>query len=560
MKELAISLEDGKPLSNSQLILRSYLKWGYECVEHLFGDFVFAIWDPQKHILYCARDHFGCRPLYYVDRSGYFAVTSDPNFLKTLPGFKLEINEEYILDSICTIVPEKNKSAFIDVQRLVPAHYCIFSIDKPLEIRRYWELGVNPKYSNLNIEEAIKGIKERFLNAVKQRTFSEPLVGVELSGGLDSSSVTACARLINPEIRIEAFSHGLSAKPLITPESYDNELSFVELLKEHHFIDRQFIITGENQPGLFTAIENSLNENIKPTIRNFSLGSDLLYKRAKHSGINVLLSGFGGDEGITNQGSGYLEELANNLDFKQLKTELRILQGDSSIDFLTKVFKLLVKVKMLRFLTFLRRDRRKSRFRYFAINNVLNRKYGMRKKYNEHLYWPNDPNVRNRQLFFLLHPTLLERLECSFFDAKAKGIEYRYPFLDVKLLEFYHSLNSEHKYNRGIKRYVFRMAMKGILPEEIRLRTNKSVAAIPYSLSRLKKDEFKFRELINESKNKNRFHYVDYDKLLWMIDVFFDVGMRSDLSFGARAIINPISVLVLQKWQRDGKIDIGIKC
>ena len=144
--------------------------------------------------------------------------------------------------------------------------------------------------------------------------------------------------------------------------------------------------------------------------------------------------------------------------------------------------------------------------------------------------------------------------------AQQHGIEYRYPFLDVKLVEFFYSLPSEYKFKNGMGRYLFRMAMEEILPEKIRMRNDKGGNTIPNVFARVLKDEEIFREIIEEGRLKNQYHYVDYDKLHEMLDSFKNTGGSIRKDYGLRAFQSPLSVLILQKWQREGEIDIGIKC
>lgn len=109
-------------------------------------------------------------------------------------------------------------------------------------------------------------------------------------------------------------------------------------------------------------------------------------------------------------------------------------------------------------------------------------------------------------------------------------------------------------------RYLFRMAMKDILPEKIRMRTDKGGNTIPNVFARVLKDEKTFRETIEEGRLKNQYHYVDYAKLHKMLDSFKKMRELKGQEYGLRAFQSPMSVLILQKWQREGKIDIGIKC
>ena len=140
------------------------------------------------------------------------------------------------------------------------------------------------------------------------------------------------------------------------------------------------------------------------------------------------------------------------------------------------------------------------------------------------------------------------------------NIKYSYPFLDVKLVEFYYSLPAEYKRKDGIGRYVFRQAMTGLLPDRIRNRVDKIATTVPNALYRILKDEKEIKELIAYGRENFKFHYVDYDKMEWLLKQIELLKRGTKIDIGIRFFLNAISVLILQKWQREGKIDIGIKC
>lgn len=199
-------------------------------------------------------------------------------------------------------------------------------------------------------------------------------------------------------------------------------------------------------------------------------------------------------------------------------------------------------------------------YRSFAIEKSLARKYQMKRRFFRSNPPPVKPDVRAMQYFRLMYPNIPERMEETALLAQQHGLEYRYPFLDVKLLEFFYSLPSEYKYRDGMGRYLFRQIMDGILPDKIRMRTHKSGTTIPNVFARLFKDRARFQEMINESRQRNQYHYVDYKKLQTMLDILKNKDAFKEEDFDLRAFQSAMSVLILQQWQRDGKIDIGIKC
>ncbi|HDR68229.1 MAG TPA: hypothetical protein ENN61_04180 [Bacteroidaceae bacterium] len=159
-----------------------------------------------------------------------------------------------------------------------------------------------------------------------------------------------------------------------------------------------------------------------------------------------------------------------------------------------------------------------------------------------------------------MHDHVPERLEESWLNARRKKVEYAYPFFDVKLVEFYYSLPAELKYKNGFGRYIFRKSMEGILPEEICWRKDKTGTTMPNLPYRLTKDAKEFRRIIEEGRENNAFHFIDYKKLDHNLDLLLNRHSGKKAGFGNRSFFSAIAVLILQQWQREGRIDIGIKC
>ena len=129
----------------------------------------------------------------------------------------------------------------------------------------------------------------------------------------------------------------------------------------------------------------------------------------------------------------------------------------------------------------------------------------------------------------------------------------------MKLLEYFYSLPSEFKYRNGIGRYIFRGIVEGEIPDKIRMRVDKSGATVPNLIARLSLDENKFMEIIDEGKKTTSFTYLDYQKLVRIYnELVHENGGRK--LFGPTEFLSSISILILQRWQREGKINFGIKC
>ena len=313
--------------SDTELILYAYLKWGKDCVKYLIGDFVFVIWDSRKEILFCARDHFGCRPFYYFSDKCNFIFSSEMSAFKAYVDIH-NISEEYIVDCVLTVLPEKSRTFRKDIHRLLPAHSMIVKPNGQLRINKYWDLKVIPKYKKLDSGEAIAALKSAFMESVKQRTRSAYMLGAELSGGLDSSGIVSIISKfdLNNNKPLHTFTHALSNRhskyyPFKDETEFSNEItnSFKGILPS--------IITGEGQPGALNAIEDFLRKFEIPINQAFSVMNDNLFESASNKGVRVLLSGFGGDEGVTSQANKYYEELSKKLKWRLFRKQVNYEKG-----------------------------------------------------------------------------------------------------------------------------------------------------------------------------------------------------------------------------------------
>jgi asparagine synthase (glutamine-hydrolysing) len=189
-----------------ELILRAYHSWGEACVEHLLGDFAFAIWDRRRHRLFCARDHFGIRPFCYAVGRNCLVFSNTLNCVRLHPTVSRKLHDLAIADFLlfeCN--QDVSTSAFRDIRRLPPAHTLTCSHGR-LQLRRYWSLPPNGEIRHRRQQDYPDHFNELFRQAIKDRLRGHP-VGVLMSGGMDSSSVAAVARsLVGDKPHLAAFT------------------------------------------------------------------------------------------------------------------------------------------------------------------------------------------------------------------------------------------------------------------------------------------------------------------------------------------------------------------
>ena len=179
--------------TDPDLILHAYDVWGTDCARHLIGDFAFAIWDSRVRQLFCARDHFGIKPFFYAIASQQLIFSNTLNCVRRHPAVADTLNDLFIADFL--LFGESKDlalTAFADIQRLPSAHTLTWSIEKGLKVVRYWalpdDLGVRYRLAGDYVEH----FRFVFNQAISDRLRSNR-IGIQMSGGLDSSSIAAAA-------------------------------------------------------------------------------------------------------------------------------------------------------------------------------------------------------------------------------------------------------------------------------------------------------------------------------------------------------------------------------
>ena len=159
----------GHSLPDSELILRAYAKWGSACVEHLRGDFSFAIWDAPAKQLFCARDQFGIKPFYYANVGSVLVFSNTLNCIRLHPAVSGRLNDLAIADFLLfDMIQEPAATSFADIQRLPPAHTLVCGRDG-ISLRRYWVLPVSAPIHHKRPMECVEQFRELLDQAVADR-------------------------------------------------------------------------------------------------------------------------------------------------------------------------------------------------------------------------------------------------------------------------------------------------------------------------------------------------------------------------------------------------------
>ncbi|KKC27756.1 asparagine synthase-related protein [Sphingomonas sp. SRS2] len=463
--ELVAELGLSRSLLDPAIIAAAYRRWGEDCPERLEGEFAFILYDRRRDILFCARDHFGVRPFYYHLDDRLFAAATITSFLTAIPAIGDEPDEAGIADLIAGGYADHSVTIHRGICRLPPGHALTVTRTSS-RITGFW------KPSDVSVAEhrnAPETFRTLFRDAVGRRLV-EPSTGVMLSGGLDSSAVALEAAGIRP---MRSLSLTLDRTPGW------NERPHIEAILETGRFEPDFISGDDDDP--LAELPALLDEQEGPFVAyNVSL-SRRIYARAATAGIAVLLDGHGGDE-IVSHGLGRLNELATDGQWRDLWREsagIAGIYGVSPWQIMSPYLSHIAGVRVVR----RRWDEARTRLGWSgeapaSSDDLVAPELAARVNLSDRQ--DRSPvrrsarhSERDLHIEALSAPQQAYGFEILDRMSAAAGVRSRYPFYDLKLAKFCLSLPSREKLADGLPRRVLREAMKGIMPETVRLRLDK---------------------------------------------------------------------------------------
>jgi asparagine synthase (glutamine-hydrolysing) len=297
------------------LILHAYAAWGADCVQHLRGDFAFAIWDARKKLLFCARDHFGVKPFYYAELGELFLFSNTLDCLRQHPDVSEELNDAAIGDFLLFgLNCDATTTTFRDIRRLPAAHTMTIS-SEGLRIQRYWSVPTEGRIRYHRVEDYVEHFQILLQAAVADRTRVDR-AGILLSGGLDSGTVAATARELSGRVGGTA---DLRAYTVVYESLFpDEEGAYAQETANFLNIPIQFIPMDDVQP--FERWDDP-DLNMPEPVDDPCFAGLFDQFRAISEGCRVVLSGEGNDALMHFQMWPYVKDMVRNREWQSLLTE-----------------------------------------------------------------------------------------------------------------------------------------------------------------------------------------------------------------------------------------------
>ena len=518
-----LGLTDNTQTPDSTYILYAYRKWGNDCCQHLLGDYAFAVWDSRRRELFLARDPMGARALFYnADRTRLIFATEPKGILATGEA-STQLTDDWIANILVGVYPAKDQAPFEGMKKLPPAHYLIATADG-LRLQQYWDLDITREVRYRREQDYCDHMRALLEQAVRRCTRSAFPVGAELSGGLDSSGIAAFAQAVlkqrNEELNV--FSHALPNWAIGKIFPFDDEKQFIESLCKHANITKQHYIYAEGK-GILDEFRLCTERFGYPTGYPLPVFCDALYEKAQSEGVRVLLSGFPGDELVTSHGAEFYNELLYRRRYATAWCELYRRTKNPIKASYTLAVKLLAHdlpglYRLLKRKAEPEVNWRDNSFACCVTTDEYAKQMRLRERLFDTTTYPAFNSVRAREKVRITETFVCHRLEQSAAHTLYHGMEYRNPFADRELLEYVLALPPEIKVRGGMKRYPYRMAIKDVVPEDVRWRTSKMGATIPTVSLRILKDSGRMDELLCRSENSGELFppYIDIAKMQYI--------------------------------------------
>lgn len=439
-----------KNLSDSEFILRAYKRWGIDFIKKINGDFAIYIMDKCKNKTYIIKDRLGIHPLNYAIKNDNFYFSSDGLALcKSL--FKNDgLNKDYKIYWLYAPFGQYNNLPCSKAKKLKPAHHLLISDNKITE-KKYWHPEQIRTDNCLSIAEVKHKTSELLKDAVKIRSDKKYKASAHVSGGLDSGTVASLARKEYAHQK-KFFGFSWSPENETTTQHQVDERNLVKETCEYSDINRFPYTIGFDDYNEFQKdwrVSSLLYDEVKTR------------KDAQKLGINLIFSGWGGDEFISINQTGIDSDLFFNYQwysfFKKNKTFNPIQIGR------------ILWYKVLNpkfFKKFYKNPKDGLNIKtYFNLDE--NQKIIVKDKILSY----KSRNDFHLKLLYNYH--LAMRTEDWMLNGYRKGIEYRYPLLDYRIIEYMLKVPSKLLFKDGHTRIVLREISKNIIPESVRWHNSK---------------------------------------------------------------------------------------
>ena len=452
--------------SDSEVIIHAYEEYGLDVLQKLRGMFAFAIYDTKKKELLLARDRIGIKPLYYCQKGKDLIFGSEIKSVLEDRSIDRAVNTQALFDYVGFEFVPAPATMFKGINKLPAGHYLLYR-NGEFKTEQYWDMNCSPLDSPPSFEEAVEQLRELMDQAVKSHLISDVPLGVFLSGGLDSSTLVALMRRHIPG-SLKTFTIGYHDKSF-------SELDYAEQVATHFSTDHKVLMLDDLNADY---VEKTLWHLDEPMTDLSTVPLYLLCGQAKKH-VTVCLSGEGADESF----AGYDRFKASKINrfFRLIPPVLRKQIIGRIVDRFPDQPQKKGAINMLkRFVegANLPPEGKHLRWQYFTNDKqndlLFNETFKQQCSFDgfrtirDYSSRCRNTDAINEEIYldmrFMMTDSVLMKVDKM---SMANSLEIRVPFLDHVVVEYIASLPGSWKLNGMTTKYIFRAALKGLLPDNI---------------------------------------------------------------------------------------------
>lgn len=446
-----------KTQTDTEVILAAYDFWGQACTQKFNGMWSFVIYDKAKNNLFGSRDRFGVKPFYYTETDEVFAFGSEIRQL--IPFLKeTKVNRQVLLDYLIVGIEEHTNDTFFEgIRKLRQGSNIVYDLNThTYEITEFYSLQLTSKYKNLPEQEAVDLYKNQLADAVNIRMRSDVEVGVCLSGGLDSSSITA----LSSQFLRHSTNDKIKAIHAKVNEKNIDESSFATQVAT--YTHSNLIVVEPTYQHFLSSVEDVIKIQEEPFGSPSIILQYFVLREARKQKCLVMLDGQGGDETLLGYERYYPAFLLKKKGLNRIKEFLNSSKNSrlSKLDLL-KYF--------VYFTSYSQRIRHlKKRHQYIKPVFLKSFDSPVLKEITA-----NYTDIEALQKLEIKKTQLPHLLKYEDKNSMANSVETRLPFLDYRCVEMAVSLPDEFKIKEGWTKNILRKAISNDLPEEVVWRKDK---------------------------------------------------------------------------------------
>ena len=486
--------------SDTETIVHLYEEFGTRAVEHLRGMFAFAVWDGRLRQLLLARDRLGIKPLYYAERDGEFVFASELKSILQLPHVDRTLNWEAVRHLFTFLATSGTDSIVAGVKKLEPGHVAILREGHRLQTERYWDVTFTPD-TTATEQDLIRRLRHLLVDTVAAHQISDVPVGAFLSGGIDSSAIVALMAR-QSSTRIKTFSVGFH-------EGGFNEHEYARKVAARFGTEHHEIVL---EPSVIPNVEDLVWYLDEPFGDTSAIATYVVSKLAATQ-VKVVLTGDGGDELFAGYDKYVVEGRERRYDrmphgIRRLTSALgaALPEGMRGRRFLRHLG-LDGSRRYLDASTVVSADEMPNLFRDAAFAEM--KPYDPWAASLTYLDRGNDwvSTLQYRDLHTYLPLDILTKVDRM---TMAHSIEARPPLLDHHLVEFAATVPSHLRLHDGTTKYLFKRAMRGLLPADIIDRPKRGFAVPLARWFRGHLAEFARDILLSDTTRQRQYLNTDY--------------------------------------------------